>query len=153
MNSTREWLDHGKKPHLNNSHSEWLGPLHHEATHFCSLWYYWPQLILWKQYVGRQRHRNTHQYHCQISLLKYEFMVLLAVKRKLCLNDSNSPVYAFQMGGMADLIRADFQVFITIRNGQLWPITLQSTRRLCGRLTTCYASAASKGPCGCKESR
>ena len=45
--------------------------------------------------------------------------------------------------GMADLIWADFQVFITIGNQHFWtPITLHSTRRLRGRLTTCYTSAA-----------
>lgn len=51
-----------------HSHGEWLGPLWNH-TLMQILWYYRPQLIWWKRCVGRQTHRNAHQYPCQITLL------------------------------------------------------------------------------------
>lgn len=50
-----------------------------------------------KTTCGAQRHRNSHQKLCQITLLNKAFMLLLAIKRKLTERVKNSSAYSLQM--------------------------------------------------------
>ena len=94
-NSTRVPLDHLKRLHLTvalESFPRWMArpAMLWDHTLLQRLWYYWPQLIWWKQRVGWEMYRHSHQYLCQITLLNEEIILLLVIKRKLWLNDSNS---------------------------------------------------------------